>query len=78
MQLLSETAIEAINKNKRCKPRLALGLGKTVNTIERWLRDAEKKDNEMGVMLTTAQAMQVIREETGLTDDQILTQENKA
>lgn len=73
MQLLSETAISSISA--RCKNRLALELDRTVNTVERWLRDARNRENDNGIMLTTAPAMKVIREETGLTDEQILTQE---
>lgn len=72
---LTDTAIKAVNENVRCKNRLALDLDRAVPTIERWLSDATKGANDKGVMLTTAQALQIIREETGLTDEQILTSE---
>lgn len=78
MKLLSEIAINAINENIRCKNRLALAAGpkgRSVGTVERWLREAKMKTNDYGMMLTTETALQIIREETGLTDEQILTQE---
>ena len=62
---LSKKALMAIRENKRCRNRLQLELERNQATIYRWL------DNN-DVMLTTATALQIIREETGLDDSQIL------
>lgn len=59
-----------IRKNVRLKNRLALEAGKSVATIERWI-DGES-DN-----LTKAAILQVIKAETGLSDEQILEEEVK-
>lgn len=60
-------ALTEINGSTRLKTRLALELSKSVYTVDRWL--LENMDNSP---LTTAKALQVIREETGLKDSQIL------
>lgn len=65
---LSLTAIETIKPDTRLKTLLALELGKSVYTITKWLNDND--DN-----LTKAAALKVIRDYTGLTDQQILETE---
>jgi len=74
---LTEKAITTIQHrdNMKVRNRLAYELNKSYATIERWLEDAMNGTGEKGIMLTTAQAIQIIREETGLTDEQILTSE---
>lgn len=74
---LTEKAIQMIQHRDglRIRNRLAFELDKSYATISRWLLDAERNEGDKGVMLTTAQALQIIREETGLTDAEILTQE---
>lgn len=66
---LSQKAIEAIN-NRATILRLALVL----NFTELWVNKliAANKDD---AALTNASALKVIREETGLTDSEILQQE---
>lgn len=64
---ISDKGIEVIKGNKRLRNRLALEMDKSQETVERWYR--MNPDNGD---LTTAKALQIIREETGLTDDQIL------
>lgn len=63
---ITETVLQAINKAD-IRLKLALGL----SFSETWIRSliADNKDNGP---LTTAKALQVIREETGFTDSQIL------
>lgn len=75
---LTEKAIQVIQHRDglNIRNRLAYELKKSYATIERWLEDASNGTGERGVMLTTAQALQIIREETGLTDAEILTQES--
>lgn len=72
---LTDIAIDTVNKSVKCKTRIALELGRSVDTVERWLREAKEKDpdTDCGVMLTTAPAMKVISEETGLSQEEILT-----
>lgn len=62
---VSNKAISSLSV--RAKNRLALELDCSVQTIERWI-----KENEENGKLTTAKAVQVISEETGLGQDQIL------
>lgn len=64
---LTENALKAIN-NKDTRRRLSEVLDCTDQTIMRYIKDND--DN-----LTKAAALAVIREDTELTDDQILEQE---
>ena len=63
---LTKLAIESILQHSPgIKSKLALALGCSEGSINRYLR--ENDDN-----LTKAAALEVIRKETGLTDDEIL------
>jgi hypothetical protein len=69
--MLTKKAIELLKKNQVAKNRLALVLSRSGATINRWLYESDT------LILTTAAALEVIREETGLSDDDILEQQNK-
>lgn len=69
---LKKKALTAINTPKT-RSLLALGLGHT----EQWIIQLIKKNDANGT-LTTAAALKVIRKETGLTDHEILEEEEKA
>lgn len=62
---LTDKAKTVINKNVRLKNLLALEFGCSVFTIKRWLDEGE-------VRLTAPSATNIIKQETGLTDEQIL------
>jgi hypothetical protein len=62
---LSKKAIRKINKQTTLKLAIALGF------TELWVSRLVKKNKSNGP-LTTPSALQVIREETGLTDQEIL------
>jgi predicted transcriptional regulator len=65
---LSKRVSEMVKTSTRTKTRVALALGVSSFTVDRYLdRDSDN--------LTKAAAMQIIREETGLADDQILEQD---
>lgn len=64
---IQEQALLTINSSVRLKTVLALELGKAVATVSRWI-----SENTENSPLTTAKALQIIREETGLEDSQIL------
>lgn len=66
---LTEKAIAAL-QSREVVLKLALALGFTEVWIDRLIR----KNKENGA-LTTAKALQVIREETGLSDQEILEEE---
>lgn len=68
---LSKKAIRTIDK---AETRLKLALG--LSFSETWIRSLIA-DNRSNGPLTTAKALQVIREETKLTDDEILESEVK-
>lgn len=72
---LSENAIETIKHKDhlRLRNRLALELDVHSSSVERWL-----KDNETDGPLTRASALKMIVEETGLLQDEILTNESAA
>ena len=63
--MLTQKALTKIGKNGTLKGRLADAMGKSMFTIHRWIKDNDP-------MLTTATALQIIREETGMSDDEIL------
>jgi len=66
---LTEKAIAALSSRDTVL-KLALALGFTEVWIDRLIR----KNKENGT-LTTAKALQIIREETGLSDQEILEEE---
>lgn len=67
---LTSKAIESVKRNTRLKNRLALELGKSGYTVERWI-----SENEGNGMLTTAKSVQLILEETGMANEEILEEE---
>jgi hypothetical protein len=62
---LTQKAIDNLRSNKRARARLQLSLNKSEYTINKYISDND-------IMLTTAIALKVIREETGLDDSEIL------
>jgi hypothetical protein len=69
---LSEKALAAIN-NQEMRLMIALKLGVGENTVRLYIRD-----NEPDGDLTKASVLQIIEEETKLTQEEILTSEEKA
>lgn len=65
---LSKQALDAISKNTRIKNLLALALDCSGYTIERYI--SANNDN-----LTKVAAIRIIRNETGLTEEDILESE---
>lgn len=68
MVVIKATVLATLRNTKKAKNRLALVFNKSSYTIEKWIRDND--DN-----LTKAAALLIIREELGLTDEEILEQE---
>lgn len=62
---LTQKALEAVRTNKRLRARLALALDKSDFSVQRWIKENSE-------MLTMAASLKVIREETGLNDEEIL------
>lgn len=65
---LTDKAKAAINGSPRLQNLLALEFDCSVFTIKRWIKEGE-------VRLTAPSATNVIKAETGLTDDQILEED---
>lgn len=63
---ISEKAIAGLKKNHKAIARLMIAFNRGSQTIEDWMRSRD-------IRLTTAMAVQIISEETGLTEDEILT-----
>ena len=70
--VLSKAATLAIRGSRTCRTRIAEELNVSDNTMFRWLSQNEKNGD-----LTKAIVLKVIREETGLSDDQILEDEKE-
>lgn len=62
---VTDKAIEGIKGNNRLMGRLMIAFDRGQNTIENWMTSKD-------IRLTTPTAVQIIREETGLTDAEIL------
>lgn len=65
MQLSNITILALRGSEKEVKQKIADAVGVTIHAVYRWINDND--DN-----LTKASALKVIREELGLTDQQIL------
>jgi len=63
--MIKQSVISKIRQSKTCKARLQLVLDKSAPTIQRYLDDND-------IMLTTSAALEVIKNETGLTESEIL------
>lgn len=67
MQLTEKAAYE-VKKNRRCINLIALAMDAHSGTVERWI-----KENESDGDLTKAKVVEIISEETGLPQEEILT-----
>jgi hypothetical protein len=71
MQTITTKAIELIRGNQKVIGRLMALFNKSSDTINRWIDGND-------IRLTTFAALQILREETELTDDQILEETPEA
>lgn len=67
---LTEQAIKAVRESVECRREIQYQLEVSQSTMYRWL-----DENEMDGKLTTARVLGIIRETTGLKDEEILTTE---
>lgn len=67
---LSNTALDSITLHIRT--RIALELGCSVDTVDRWIRK-NKTDGD----LTKASVINILKEETKLSDQEILEEESE-
>jgi hypothetical protein len=65
--ILSARAKNLLLPNRMIKQKIADAMGLDYFTIHRWIREDDEK-------ITQGAAMKVIREETGLTDELLLTE----
>jgi hypothetical protein len=70
MTTITNTAISESRKNNVLVGRMMIAFNKTQNTILNWF-------DSKNPILTTPDAVRIIREETGLDDSQILEEEVK-
>jgi hypothetical protein len=63
--MIKQSVITKIRQSKTCKARLQIALDKSAPTIQRYLDDND-------IMLTTSNALNVIKAELGLKESQIL------
>lgn len=62
---LTQKAIDALKNNKRARARLQLDLDKSEYTINKYIGDND-------IMLTTATALVILREELKMEDSELL------
>lgn len=67
---LTKIAADKVKKNRRCINLIALAMDAHSGTVERWL-----KENESDGDLTKAKVVEIISEEIGLAQEEILTEE---
>ena len=65
MKSISKSTSDLIESNQKVIGRLMVLYNKSSFTISRWIKDKDMK-------LSAPASLEIIREETGLTDDQIL------
>jgi hypothetical protein len=65
---LTQKAIDALKNNKRARARLQLDLDKSEYTINRYIDSND-------IMLTTATALVILREELKMADSELLETE---
>jgi hypothetical protein len=67
---IADKAIECIKGNNKLMGRLMIAFDRGQNTIENWMASKD-------IRLTTPTAVQIIREETGLQDEEILEEDKQ-
>lgn len=68
---ISKTAIDKMEGSGRLMNLIAAEVDKTESTVRRWIANNDP-------MLTTASVLEIICRETGLSRDQVLTEEIEA
>lgn len=68
--MISQSMLQKIRHSRVCKARLQIVLDKAAPTIQRYLDDND-------IMLTTKPAVDVIKEEFGVTEEEIFETESK-
>lgn len=63
--MLSNKAKDALRSSQTIQGKIADALARTIYSVSRWIEDDNK-------MLETETSIRIIREETGLTDSEIL------
>jgi hypothetical protein len=63
--MIKQSVITKIRQSKTCKARLQIALDKSAPTIQRYLDDND-------IMLTTSNALTVIKDELSLSESEIL------
>lgn len=67
MITIKKEVLENLKSNTQVKNRLAYDFIKTTRTIERWMEENDP-------MLTTAQALKTISEETGIPESDLISE----
>jgi hypothetical protein len=67
---VTDKAIELIKGNNKLMGRLMIAFDRGQNTIENWMASKD-------IRLTTPTAVQIIKEETGLADSEIMEEDNQ-
>jgi hypothetical protein len=67
---VTDKAIEGIKGNNKLMGRLMIAFDRGQNTIENWMASKD-------IRLTTPTAVQIIKEETGLCDEEILEEDKQ-
>ncbi len=67
---LTPEAVEAIKESQDCRNRLAFKMKRSSRTIDRYLAESP-----VNIFLTTAQALEIISEETGIAKSKLLTKQ---
>lgn len=62
---LSKKALKALNENKKIVRLICIEVDRHETTLEKWIEENDEN-------LTRAGVLKIIREETGLTDEEIL------
>ncbi len=64
--MLTKKAIDKIQENPMCQSKISIATGKSVDTVQRWLRE------NSNLVLTSQSVLDVIKKETGLTVKEIV------
>lgn len=66
---ISDKAVQKIKGNHKAYNALGYAFDKSYKTIENWVKDKD-------IRLTTPTALEIIKAETGLTEEEILVPDN--
>lgn len=68
LQILKYQWVQSLRRDELLQAKIATAFGKRVSTVQRWIKESH-------IMLSHTTVLDIIREQYGLSEDVVLTEE---